>query len=254
MGRKGAVACIDCVEGMGLMPVESVDLIATDPPFAIDFNSRQSSYNRKEINVLKGYNEVPQQDYHEFSVAWMREAYRVLKVDGSMYVCSGWTNLRDVLNALHETGWHVTNHIEWKYQFGVVTTRRFVTSHYTIVFACKDDKKRRFYPYSRFGKNERSTDGRSLHYADKEDVWAIPREYWRGKTKTPNKLPGALVEKMLAYSSVPGDRVMDPFSGSGQVGVHAVRAGRKFTGFDIVQDYCDFANGRIEKAGKKRGS
>ena len=244
------ITCIDCVEGMRNMQSESMDLIVTDPPFAIDFGSRQSSYNRKKINVLQGYDEVRQCDYHDFSVKWMQEAYRVLKRDGSMYVCSGWTNLRDVLNALHETGWHVTNHIEWKYQFGVVTKRRYVTSHYTIVYACKDDKKRRFYPYSRYGKDERDGNGRSLHYADKEDVWVIPREYWRGEAKTPTKLPSALAEKMLAYSSVPGDYVLDPFAGSGQVGVSATSMERKFTGFEIVQEYCDFANARMNDVHK----
>ena len=239
------VTCMDCVKGMEMMESESADLIVTDPPFAIDFVSRQSSYNRKQSNVIGGYGEVPLEDYYEFSVKWMREASRVLKNDGSMYVCSGWTNLRDVLNALHETGWHRTNHIEWKYQFGVVTKRRFVTSHYTIIYACKDDKKRRFYPYARFGKDARGSDGRSLHYADKEDVWVIPREYWRGEAKTPTKLPLALVKKMLEYSSLPGDLVMDPFAGSGQVGVAATSMGRKFMGFEIVPDYCDFANSRI---------
>ena len=226
------------------MPAESVDLIITDPPFAINFNSKQSSYNRKKSNVLQGYDEIQPQDYYDFSVSWLREAYRVLRENGSMYVCSGWTHLRDILNALHETGWHDTNHIQWKYQFGVFTSRRFVTSHYTIIYACKNDKKRKFYPYSRFDKNAHKG-GRSLHYADKEDVWVISREYWRGQTKTPTKLPGALVEKMLAYSSTPGDNVMDPFAGSGQVGVYARQTKRKFTGFEIVPEYCRFANDRI---------
>ena len=74
----------------------------------------------------------------------------------------------DVCSALHKAGWHKTSRIECKYQFGVVTTRRFATSHYTIIYACKDDKKRRFYLYSRFDKDE-TKDRRSLHYADKED-------------------------------------------------------------------------------------
>ena len=50
----------------------------------------------------------------------------------------------DVCSALHKTEWHKTSHIECKYQFGVVTTRRFAASHYTIIYACKDDKKEGF--------------------------------------------------------------------------------------------------------------
>ncbi len=50
--------------------------------------------------MLEGYNEIPQAEYFGFTLEWMREAYRILKPSGSMYVFSGWNNLRDILNAL----------------------------------------------------------------------------------------------------------------------------------------------------------
>ena len=54
----------------------------------------------------------------------------------------------------------------------------------------------------------------------------IKREYLRGAEKTPAKIPAEIVAKMLAYSSVEGDQVIDPFLGSGRVAVVAsVRAG-----------------------------
>ena len=45
------------------------------------------------------------------------------------YVFSGWNNLKDILIALDEEQFITVNHIIWKYQFGVVTSRKFVTSH-----------------------------------------------------------------------------------------------------------------------------
>ena len=62
------------------------------------------------------------------------------------------------------------------------------TSHYHCLYVCKDNKKRKFFPFSRFQKDDKSEDGRSLHYRDKEDVWDIKREYWSGDEKTPTKL------------------------------------------------------------------
>jgi len=229
-----------------LIPKDSIDLVVTDPPFAIRFKAKRSNYNRTQSRVLSGYNEIPQEQYYEFTVRWMTEVFRILKESGSLYVFSGWNNLKDVLNALDEIGFVTVNHIIWKYQFGVTTSRRFVTSHYHCLYVCKNDEKRVFYPFSRYSKDARSEDGRSLHYKDKEDVWVIKREYWNGDQKTPTKLPKELIEKILMYSSKEGDVVLDPFLGSGQVAVVSKMLNRKYIGFEISKEYYDFAKERLD--------
>jgi site-specific DNA-methyltransferase (adenine-specific) len=238
---------MNCIEGMQLLPQNKIDLIVTDPPFAIDFRATKQNYNRTASRVMQGYNEIKQKDYYEFTVKWMKQAHRILKDSGSMYVFSGWNNLRDILNALDDVGFITINHIIWKYQFGVVTKTKFVTSHYHCVYVCKNNKKRKFYPFARFGKAEKTEQGRSLHYMDKEDVWDIKREYWTGDQKTPTKLPAELVKKILEYSSKEGDVVFDPFLGSGQVAVIAKQLKRNYLGFEIVKKYHAFAKKRLEK-------
>jgi len=111
---------------------------------------------------------------------------------------------------------------------------------------CKSDEKRKFHPYSRFGKHSNSARGKSLHYEDKEDVWYIKREYWHGDQKTPTKLPSELIKKILMYSSDEGDLVLDPFLGSGQVAVVSKLMGRHYLGFEIVKEYYEFAKRRLE--------
>ena len=69
-----------------------------------------------------------------------------------MYIFSGWNNLKDILIAIDNVGLTVINHIIWKYQFGVVTKNKFVTSHYHCLYVCKNPKKRKFYSFSRYGK------------------------------------------------------------------------------------------------------
>ena len=113
---------------------------------------------------------------------------------------------------------------------------------------CKNNKKRKFYPFSRFKKDSKTDNGRSLHYKDKEDVWEIKREYWTGKEKTPTKLPADLIKKILLYSSRKNDLVFDPFLGSGQVAVVSKMLGRKYYGFEIVKEYYNFAKKRIKKS------
>jgi site-specific DNA-methyltransferase (adenine-specific) len=78
------------------------------------------------------------------------------------------------------------------------------------------------------------------HYA--EDVWVINREYWKGKIKTPTKLPSEIIKKILLYSSNHGDLVFDPFLGSGTVAIVSQTEGRHFLGFEIVPEYFAFAN------------
>jgi site-specific DNA-methyltransferase (adenine-specific) len=238
---------MNCIEGMQLLPQNKIDLIVTDPPFAIDFKATKQNYNRTASRVMQGYNEIKQKDYYDFTVKWMGQAYRILKESGSMYVFSGWNNLKDILNALDDVGFVTINHIIWKYQFGVVTKTKFVTSHYHCVYVCKNEKKRKFYPFVRFNKNQKTAQGRSLHYMDKEDVWDIKREYWTGDQKTPTKLPAELVKKILEYSSKEGDVVFDPFLGSGQVAMIAKQLKRNYLGFEIVKKYHDFAKKRLDK-------
>lgn len=223
------IYCGDALELMKSIPDGTIHLIISDPPFAINFAAKRGNYNRKTEWVLDGYRDIPRQDYYNFTINWMKECYRILACSGSMYIFSGWTNLRDVLNAIEEIGFKVINHLIWKYQFGVFTKNRYVTSHYHILFVAKD-----LWKY-KFNKIE--------HYP--EDVWIINREYWTGKVKVPTKLPVRLIEKIILFSSDAGDIVLDPFVGSGTVPVVAKKLGRHYLGFEIVEDYYKFAKDRI---------
>ena len=225
----------DALQMMPVIPDGVVDLIITDPPFAIDFKAQKENYNRTSSRVIQGYREILDSDYSEFTHRWMTEAARVLAPEGSMYVFSGWNHLRDILEGLDDAGFTTINHLIWKYQFGVFTKKKYVTSHYHILFVVKNPAR---YTFNKID-----------HYP--EDVWVISREYWKGKKKTPTKLPPQIVLKMLKYSSNPGDLVFDPFLGSGTVAVGATSESRHFLGFEIVPEYFTFALERIRACDKQ---
>ena len=103
----------DCIVGMKTIPNEKIDLVVTDPPFAINFKAKKANYNRTASRVLSGYDEINVEDYYDFTNAWMAEAYRILKKSGSMYVFSGWNNLKDILIALDDNNFTTINHIIW---------------------------------------------------------------------------------------------------------------------------------------------
>jgi len=229
----------NCITGMRKMPKGKVKCIVTDPPFAINFRAKKANYNRKESLVLKGYNEIPAQEYRHFSLSWLSEAKRVLHDHGSMYIFTGYNHLGDILISLETLDIEVINHIVWQYQFGVYASKKYVTSHYLVLYCAKRGAQRYFNTFSRF-------DNTKEVYKDLQDVWFIKRPYWTGKVKTPNKLPEEIIEKILSYSTKKGDLVLDPFLGSGQVAVVAKRMKRKYCSFEIVKGYYEFAKKRLE--------
>lgn len=224
----------DCVEGaLEHLADASVDLIITDPPYGIEGDRMHRHYNRDERFVIEGYVEVDRRSYNAFSRAWIAQAERVLRPGGQMYVISGYTNLYDVLDALRATSLREINHIIWKYTFGVYTSRKFVSSHYHILYYAKPGGRRTFNLQARYPLDATAEEGGSLNYRDREDVWIINREYKPGRTKNKNELPKALLQKMIAYSSNEGDLVCDFFLGGGSTAAVAIGMNRRFAGFEI---------------------
>lgn len=226
----------DCIAGaIAHLSDASVDLIVTDPPYGIEGDRLHRHYNRDERYVDEGYVEVDAREYRAFSRAWIAQAERVLRPGGQIYIVSGYTNLYDVLGALRETRLREVNHIIWKYNFGVYTSSKFVSSHYHILYYAKPGGRRTFNLQARFALDETAEGGGSRNYRDREDVWIINREYKPGRQKNKNELPKALLEKMIAYSSKEGDLVCDFFLGGGSTAAVAIGMNRRFIGFEISE-------------------
>src|SRR5579872_5801432 len=100
----------DCIEGAKKhIQDKSVDLMICDPPFGIDEITFDKHYKRQKDNVFDGYVEAPK-DYQDWTTSWLNESYRILKDNGSMYLISGWSKLREVLNACNDVGFNIVNH------------------------------------------------------------------------------------------------------------------------------------------------
>ena len=93
-------------------------------------------------------------------------------------------------------------------------------------------------------------DGRTARYQryqpttrNKRDVWTIPTQSYKGAHFA--TFPEKLVEPCILAGSRPDGVVLDPFFGSGTVGVVALRHGRTFIGFDLSKPYLKLAAARI---------
>jgi site-specific DNA-methyltransferase (adenine-specific) len=225
---------LDCIEGARKYIADnSVDLIITDPPYGIEANKLHRHYHRREEKVIDGYVEIPREEYASFSANWICEAERVLRPGGSLYIISGYSNLVAILNSLQNTSLKEKNHIIWKYNFGVHTQNKFISSHYHILYYIKPGGKVTFNTYARFGPEEKNINNGSLNYQDREDVWYIKREYKSGEVRNKNELPAELILKIMQYSSNENDLVADFFLGGFNTAKVAIGLKRRIVGFEL---------------------
>jgi len=219
-----------CIEGMREhVTDDSVDLIFTDPPYGIDGDTLDVLYHRDEGNVVPGYIDVPLKNYAKFSKDWINECARVLRPGGSLYIVSGYTNLHHILNALHDSELEEVNHIIAKYTFGVNATKKWVSSHYHVLFWEKPSKGKQ---KRTFNNSYKYTDNKDS-YNDRLSVQDMPRDYKPGQIKNKNQLSEDFIEKFIRYSSNRGDTVLDCFGGGLTTGRTALRWGRNFIGFEL---------------------
>ena len=232
----------DATKFIKSLPAESIQCVICDPPFGLGEDTFDKHYARNTKTIIKGYETAPEgaKEYEGWAASWIHELPRVMKKDGTVYIVCAWNHVCDIELAIRSApapGLAVLNHIIWKYNFGVHTKNKFVSSHYHILRCGLAKKVPVFYTNAFFNETERTADGKhSAQYTDMEDVWIIPKEYQQGETKNVNKLPDALVRKMMGYSSKPGDVVADFFLGNFTTAYVARTDGRKFWGCELNEN------------------
>ena len=73
--------------------------------------------------------------------------------------------------------------------------------------------------------------------------WSMPEN-----TAHPTQKPEKLLAKLILASSDPGGIVLDPFAGSGSTAVTAKKLGRRFVAIERSEQYCAWAEKRLELA------
>ena len=224
----------DCVEFMGTMSAESVDMIWTDPPYGHgnhdgDWNARLNEHRGIENEPIA--NDEPD-TMRQVVDAMLLEAVRVLKSDCCCCCCCGGggprTTFAWVAQRLDEKGMQFFHSVIWdKVNPGLGW--RYRRQHEMIMVAHK----------------QRST----LRWADTEVACpnVLQRTPVRDNRYHPNEKPVSLVATFLQLHTLPGDVVLDPFMGSGTTLVTGKRMGRTVIGVEIEEKYCEIAAKRLSQ-------
>jgi site-specific DNA-methyltransferase (adenine-specific) len=237
------IICGDCIEVLGKVSEPFADLIFADPPFNIGYK-----YD-------KYHDEVAGDKYIDWTREWMTACKKVLKPSGSFYIAIGDDYAAEIKRTADEIGLVMRNWIIWHYTFGQQMKNKFARAHTHIFYFVNDEKH--------FTFNDdavRIISDRQKIYKDKranpagkmpDDVWdEYPRlcGTFDERTNFPCQMPESLLARIIRTSSKEGDRVLDPFSGSGTTVVVAHKLKRKYTGIEISGEYVKESKDRIDKS------
>lgn len=242
----------DTFKVLPLLPEFFVDLLIVDPPYNLD----------KDFNGKK-FKKVSDEDYIEYTEKWIQLVLPILKENASIYVCCDWRS-SPAIGMVLKKYFHIQNRITWQREKGrgALTNWKngmediwFATCSKTYTFNVNDVKVRRrvVAPYKVNGKPndwEETEEGnfRNTFPSNFWDDISIP--YWSMPENTahPTQKPEKLLAKLILASSNPGDIVFDPFLGSGSTSVTAKKLGRHFIGIEQNEQYCVWAEKRLEMA------
>lgn len=175
-------------------------------------------------------------DYWEFLEPRLREAWRLLADDGTLYLHLDYREVhyaKVMLDVIFGRECFL-NEIIWAYDFGGRSKRRWPAKHDTILVYVKDPDG---YWFDSAEVDREPYMAPGLVTPEKVARGKLPTDVWwhtivspTGKEKTgyPTQKPLGLLRRMVAASSRPGDWVLDFFAGSGTTGAAAAELGRRF--------------------------
>ena len=237
----------DCIDVMQKLPSNSVQVVFADPPF--NLNKKYASYK----------DDLPLGEYLDWTKAWITEACRVLKDDGSFFLYNIPRLLIHSTDILNEFA--VFRHwISWNSN-GKPLGKTLQPAHYGILYYTKNNDSK-YYDVRTPHKRCRVCDQFLKDYGGKEhlrhvfgpllsDVWDdIHRVRHSSKriNDHPCQLPIHLIERIILMSTDEGDVVLDPFCGGGSAAIASKQMGRQYIGVELDKEYRDAAAERYRFA------
>lgn len=242
----------DTFEILSFMPEKFIDLLIVDPPYNIDKDFHGNKF-KKSADII----------YEEYTKEWIEKILPLLKSTASVYVCCDWKSSIVIAGVLKKY-FHIQNRITWQREKGRGALSNWkngmediwfatMSKDYTFNVEAVKSRRRVIAPYKVDGKPkdwEETLEGnfRNTYPSNFWDDISIP--YWSMAENTahPTQKPEKLLAKLILASSNEEDIVFDPFLGSGSTSVCAKKLGRHYVGIEQNEQYCIWAEKRLESA------
>jgi site-specific DNA-methyltransferase (adenine-specific) len=269
MIETGKIINGDCIEVMKTFPEGSIDLVVTSPPYNVNI----------AYDVHK--DDLPMDEYYEWSKDWLREAFRVLKDDGRiavnvpnelnvqerggriLFVAEFWMMMKEVgfkfsgLVDLTEDSPHRVRQTAWGSWMSASAPYVYNPKECIILAYKKTNKKltKGESQWKGVPTDIEQPDGsikNKIVYQDedKKEFMNLVFGRWeyfadtRSLTKATFSMdiPSKAI-KILTYKN---DIVLDPFMGSGTSAFAAELLDRRWLGIELSPDYTEIARKRVQ--------
>ena len=242
----------DTLKILSLMPEKFIDLLIVDPPYNIDKDFHGNKFKKSADGI-----------YEEYTKAWIERVLPLLKNTASVYVCCDWKSSIVIASVLKRY-FYIQNRITWQREKGRGALYNWkngmediwfatMSKDYTFNVEAVKTRRRVVAPYKVDGKPKdwEETDEGNFRNTYPSNFWddiSIP--YWSMPENTahPTQKPEKLLAKLILASSNEKDIVFDPFLGSGSTSVCAKKLGRHYVGIEQNEQYCVWAEKRLEMA------
>jgi DNA modification methylase len=237
----------DCLKWLDKYSKRDIHLTFIDPPF------RQG----KDYNFFD--DSQPEEKYWDWLSTVLSKVYAITAKGGAVYFMQREKNAENVSRILKEAGWRFQNLIIWKKKTSAVPSEfRYSKQYQIILFATKGDKPRVFnklrvdLPIPPEYKYERPN---GVYLTDLwDDIRELTSGYFagdeairdtKGNRVHTQQSPIALLLRIILASTLPGDKVLDPFAGTGTALVVAYQLKRISIGIEIDPEYVRTIESRL---------
>lgn len=229
--------CGDALEGLATLPVQSVDVVLVDGPYALPW-SNIGFHTRKDMNRPIGWDTMPFEDWRTLHDRVLTEAARVLRPGGQVFL---WSRFESAAH-LHD-----------------LAVAQGLTHRGTLIYRKRNPppsvRKRTYRSAAEMLLWAVKGTGYTFHFGEQHDmtnVWDYP--VVGGKERAagghhPTAKPVALTTRLLTTHTDPGELVVIPFAGSGSECVAAHRLGRQFLAWERDPTYYAAARAWLVREG-----
>lgn len=231
----------DCLELMAALPPASVDMVLADPP-----------YNDTSLS------------WDKFVRGWEKQACRVLKPTGSMWLFGSLRAFMTIHRPLRAAGWRYAQEIVWeKHNGSSFHADRFKRVHEIVAQFVQANvkwagvfndvqKTNDATPRATRRKKRPAHTGHieAGHYVSEDGGPRIMRSVifqrsCHGSAIHPTQKPHELIETLIRTSCPAAGLVLDPFGGSGTTATAAENTGRRWLCMEKDDAYYEKATARV---------
>ena len=222
----------------------SFDMIFADPPYFLSTGNGKVNVNGQYIKFDKGqWDRVRSRDEKDtFNRKWFEPCTKLLKPNGTIWICGTYHNIFSVEKCLDEFGFKIINMVVWQKPDPPVTLsdKRFNFCAEYLIWAAQRSSK----DYT-FNQDALKAVNGGVYM---QDVWKLSAaSAWEKiQGKHPTQKPLRLLYRAILASTNKGDVILDPFAGSSTTGIAANLLGRSFVGIDESKDFLDLSIKRRE--------